>query len=245
MTAAGSPAGATDGADGEASASEDERARLLNSSGGVEKKPDEDSKTPPVWGAEKLPGSRSRSREGPADRPGAEDREGRASAAAGGPRCWSAVPGTEAAGSALLMTQGSPDAPLDGDGAPDASGTGDQPEGAGLSDTGVERWPPARGTRVVPTRPTPPSAAELPPEGEERATTGREGKSVLNGWGSSPNSNSEKSATPRLGGGTPLACGVVTDRVSAPSPEPTSSPSGRLADATGRGDATRQDTHHV
>lgn len=47
-----------------------------------------------------------------------------------------------------------------------------------------------------------------------------------------------------LSGEMLLISSRVTDRVSAPSPDPTSF-SMRLADGTGRGDARVQDTHHV
>jgi len=156
------------------------------------------------------------------------------------------VRGTDESGSTLLMTQGNPAVPPP-PGGPGVSGTEEEPKGAGSGDAGAERWPREAGTGPVPTllapasAETPAPAPETPAEGEESGTTGRDGKRVWKSCGSS--SNSAKSATLRLGGETPRASGAVTDRVSAPSPEPASSRPGRLADATSRGDATRQDTH--
>lgn len=88
---------------------------------------------------------------------------------------------------------------------------------------------------------TPLPVDETSADREESGTIGLEGKSVLNSGSSS--SNSEKPAPVLLSGEMLLASMTVTERASAPSPDPTSF-STRLADAPCRGDATVQGAHH-
>lgn len=122
-----------------------------------------------------------------------------------------------------------------------------EPAGAGSRDPDPGRWPwgeytcEVRTLLILLSTETATPVAEISMDGEERGTIGLEGKSVLNAGASS--SNSGTSAMMLLRGEMLLASKRVRDRVSAPSPDPTSSV--RLADSSYCGDTMVQDVHHV
>lgn len=170
-----------DPGDGDMRTSEDEGAQLLNSSGGVEKKPDAKSKTLSVSCREKPAGSRSGN--------GEDSREGcKLDLAdvkrAGSPRandgvCPSAVTGKDESGRTPAMTEGNTAVTRDG---VTRVSTTEEPKGAVSRATGREPrpWEGCTCVAMSASAEMPLLADEASTGREESGTTGLAGKSVLN-----------------------------------------------------------------